>query len=227
MTITGQKIKPGLLFRSGDLFSLTAEDVKHLESIRLALIIDLRATREIEKRPDKVISTVREIVHIDIHDTASDTAEHLLEKDDAAGMEQVLVHDYRRLVELHQKDFRDFLRLLATTGNLPVVYHCAAGKDRTGLATVFLLAALGVDIPTIRENYLATNEFNLTYTNKLIQKVTESGQNGAILRPLMEVRNEYLDAALEEIDQKYGGLQKFVSVTLEADVEQLRNRFLE
>ena len=223
----GRRVKPGLLYRSGDLSSLTQEDIVLLESIELALIIDFRAQREIDIRPDKTIDTVREYVHIGIYDAARDRAEYYLAENDGVGMADVLVRDYRRLVSDHQEDFRRFLHVLATTAFLPAVYHCAAGKDRTGLATVFLLAALGVDPEAIRADYLLTNEYTLPYTNRIIEKVTASGQNGAILRPLFEVRDNYLDAALGEITAIYGGLEKFVVEILMADVNALKERFLE
>lgn len=223
----GRKVKPGLLFRSGELYSLSDEDIRYLESINLALVIDFRAQREILKRPDKKISSVRDHIHIDIHDTARDTAEQFLAQNDAAGLANVLVRDYRRLVNDHQKDFSRFLHILACTEELPAVFHCAAGKDRTGLAAVFLLAALGVDIETIRHDYIATNDYTIDYTRKIIEKVITNGQNGEILRPLFEVRNEYLNAALDEIDNNFGGLYTFVRETLKADVVKLQDKFLE
>jgi protein-tyrosine phosphatase len=222
----GMKIKPGVLFRSGDLYSLSGDDIRKLEKMKLAMIIDLRAGREIDLRPDKTIATVKEIVHIDIHDAARDKAEKFLEDNDAKGLESVLIGDYVQMVDLHQADFRQFLDLVATTGNLPLVYHCAAGKDRTGMATVFLLAALGVDIRDIWVDYMATNEFTAHAADKIINKVTASGMNGGILRPLLEVREEYLRAALTEIDRKYGGLECYVENILKADSAKLKEKYL-
>jgi len=225
-TTDGRKVKSGLLFRSGDFFTLSPGDIHKLEVMKLASIIDLRARREIDRRPDKLIDSVKEIIHIDIHDAARDKAEKFLEENDAEGLETVLIHDYIRMITVHQHDFRSFLDILANTENLPLVYHCAAGKDRTGLATVFLLTALGVDLEHIREDYMATNIFTESYTQKIIRKVTESGLNGEILRPLLEVRKEYLDAALTEIERLSGGLEIFVRDVLKADIKKLREKYL-
>jgi protein-tyrosine phosphatase len=224
--IDGRKVKPGLLFRSGDFFTLSPEDIRKLEELKLAVIIDLRAKREIISRPDKTISTVKEIIHIDIHDAARDKAEKFLEENDAKGLETVLIGDYVRMVNVHQHDFRRFLGILANTNNLPLVYHCAAGKDRTGLATVFLLSALGVDMENIWKDYMVTNEYAGYYTQKIILKVTASGLNGEILRPLLEVRHEYLESALIEIDRKYYNLQNFVTDVLKADCKKLQKKYL-
>lgn len=226
VTIDGRKVRPGLLFRSGDFFSLAPEDIRKLEEMDLSAIIDFRAHREIAGRPDKPVGTVKEIIHIDIHDAARDRAEKFLEENNAAGLEKVLVHDYVRMVNNHQQDFRRFLEILANTSHLPLVYHCAAGKDRTGLATVFLLSALGVPMQHIWDDYMATNLYAESSTQKIIRKVTESGLNGEILRPLLEVRKEYLEAALNEIVHKYRNLQHFVTEVLKADCEKLQERYL-
>jgi protein-tyrosine phosphatase len=223
----GRKIRPGLLFRSGDLHSLSDDDVAKLEALGLATIVDLRASREIEKHPDRNIATVRSHIHLGIHDTAREVAEMYLAANDAAALEQVLVNDYRRMVTDHIMEFRKFLELLATTGDLPLVYHCAAGKDRTGLATVFLLTALGADYGVILEDYLATNEYNRLYIEKFLRKITETGLNGAILRPMLEVRESYLQSAINEIDRRFGGLNEYVEKYLRADIGELRVRFLQ
>ena len=127
----------------------------------------------------------------------------------------------------HAPEFSRFLRILATTSYLPMVYHCADGKDRTGLATIFLLTALGVEMNVVWQDYMATNHFSLGLTDKIIREVTASGQNGEILRPLLEVRTEYLDAALDEIRKHYDSLENYVINILKADYQALQSRFLE
>lgn len=226
-TNDGHRVRQGLLFRSGDLYSLSEEDIRKLELLKLATIIDLRAQREIDSRPDKPVSTIKESIHIGIHDAAREKAEMFLSNNDARGLETVLIGDYVRMVDLHQADFRQFLKILESTENLPLVYHCAAGKDRTGMATVFLLSALGVGMQDIWDDYMATNLFTAGYIEKIIRKVSSKGLNGDILRPLLEVRPEYLQAALDHIDQQYRGLEYYVSEILGADAPSLRNKYLD
>jgi protein-tyrosine phosphatase len=225
-TSEGHVIKSGLIFRSGDLHTLSEADQLILEKLGLAMIIDLRAPREIEARPDKRISTVKEVIHLPIHDLARETAEKYFENDDAIGLETILIEDYRRIVTGYIHEFREFFRVVSTTHNLPLVFHCTAGKDRTGLAAVFLLSALGVGLPEIWKNYLDTNFYALSMTDRIIGKVSENGKNGEILRPLLEVRKDYLNAALEQIEISYGGMETFLKTTLGVDFSLLRLRFL-
>lgn len=226
-TLDGHKLKSGIIYRSGDLHSISDEDILILEKLELALIIDLRARREIEKRPDKRISTVKEIIHIPIHDTARDAAEKYFENTDATALEILLIGDYRRMINDHIDEFRKFFHVLSSTDHFPLVFHCTAGKDRTGLATVFLLFALGVGFSDIWKDYLDTNRYALATTDKIIRKVSKNGKNGEILRPLLEVRETYLNAALEQIEMSYGNLEIFLRNALHVDFSLLRLRFLE
>jgi protein-tyrosine phosphatase len=206
---------------------LNGTDVRKLESIGLAVVIDFRSDREIKSHPSCSISTVKETLRIAIHDAARDLAMSFLEKNDAPGLEKLLVSDYRRIIRDDSPGFREFFRIMKQATEFPLVYHCAAGKDRTGIASVLFLTALGVDAETVRNDYFLSNERLKAYADKLILKVTENGMNGEILRPMMEVRPEYLDAAFNEIDQRFGGMDNYLGRILDADIELLKNKYLE
>jgi protein-tyrosine phosphatase len=222
----GHSIRRGMLFRSGDLSTLTEEDIKKLETIGLTTIVDFRAPREIDKRPDKQIGTVKEFIQIPIHDTARDMAEKYFDSNNAEGLETVLVGDYRRLITDHVPGFRKFFGIVSLTDNLPLVFHCAAGKDRTGLASMMLLFSLGVGFSAIWKDYLDSNLYTTPMMQKIIKKLTEKGKNGAILRPLLEVREAYLNAALDQIEKSYGSMDYFLQKVLHADYDLLRRRYL-
>ena len=131
------------------------------------------------------------------------------------------------MVRDHQDDLREFFRVLATTGNLPLVYHCAAGKDRTGLASYLLLIALGVSAEDARKDYFLSNEHLKPVVDKIVRKIIDAGNtNGEIIRPLMEVRTEYLDAALDEINDRYGTMDIFLTDVLHADRSALQRKYL-
>jgi protein-tyrosine phosphatase len=226
VTKNGQKIKPGLLFRSGDLHSVSDEDVAKLEEIGLATIVDFRSEREREWRPDKKIRTVRNIYHMTIPDAVRDQATEFLKRNDLSGLESLLIDEYKRMITEHRREFADLLNLIANTNDLPLVFHCAAGKDRTGLAAIFLMSALGVSIEMILEDYYSTNGYNAGYAEKMIGRIKENGYNGELMRPMLEVRKEYLDAALNEIELRYSGLTTYITKILNADIGKLKNRYL-
>lgn len=226
-TADGRSVKKGLLFRSGDFSALTDPDLRTLEAMNLKTIIDFRAQREIDKHPDRIPATVSERHFFHIHDTARDMAEKHYAAKDGAALESVLTDDYVRMVHHHKHEFGEFLNVVARTENLPLVYHCAAGKDRTGLASLFLLVALGVPADEFWADYMATNDHVAGITDRIIMKINDAGEDGDMLRPLFIVRREYLQAAIDAIDSDYQGLEHYVTKVLKADTVRLRDRFLE
>jgi protein-tyrosine phosphatase len=225
-TKDGRTVRNNLLFRSGAFDRITPADKRKLEKLGLSLIIDFRSDREVEKHPTPEFSTLKRIVRIPIVDAARDVAMEYLEKNDVEGLKTLLVRDYIRLVNNHQPEFREFFRIVAETEDLPLAFHCAAGKDRTGLAAFFLLTALGVSYEDASEDYFLTNHFGLAYADGVVKMMNENGMNGEIIRPLMEVREDYLAAALSTIHQFYGGMEPFIREVLGADVKKLRGKYL-
>lgn len=227
-TLDGRMVKYGTLYRSGDLSRLSETDIRRIEKIGIRMIIDFRSDRELINYPTPKISTVAETRRITIVDSARETAERMLQENDAHGLENILIRDYKRMVNDHQDDFREFFTILANTEQLPLMYHCAAGKDRTGLATYLLLIALGVSSEEARKDYFRSNVHLKEVLEKVIRKVREAGNpNAEIIRPLMEVRAEYLDAALEEIGNKFGTVERFLTEAIHADMEVLKEKYLQ
>ena len=223
----GRKIRKNMIYRSGNLSNLSASDILLLENAGLALVIDFRSDRELESHPTVVIPSVRKTIRIVIPDEARDQAMEYLDNNNAEGLENILVTDYRRMIRNESERFSLFFRTLENTSDLPLVYHCAAGKDRTGLATVMLLSALGVDHELVRQDYFLSNLRLRNFADKLVAKITEDGRNGEIIRPMMEVRREYLDAAIDEIEILAGSMENYLTDVLLVDSELLKSKYLE
>ena len=227
LTAGGKRFRKNLVYRSGSLNKLSPGDIGRLQDIGLATVIDFRSDREVESYPSEIIPSVKQTFRITIADEARDRAMELLDRNDAMGLEQILVTDYRRMIRNDSGRFAEFFRVLEQAGDLPLVYHCAAGKDRTGIATVLLLSALGVETDIIMRDYFLSNERLESFINKLITKICEQGKNGEIIRPMMEVRPEYLRAALDEIETSFGGIENYLGSVLKADTGLLRAKYLE
>lgn len=223
----GRRFRRNMVYRSGGLSNLNREEVRILEEMGLLTVIDFRSDRELKSYPTVAVSTVKNSYRLVIEDIAREEAELLLSKNDAKGMDSVLVKDYRRMVKHDSGTFAAFIKVLQEENGFPLVYHCAAGKDRTGLATFFFLSALGIDREVIMQDYFMSNIRLKSFAQKFVDKLSEKGYNGEIVRPMMEVRPEYILAALEEIDEVYGGMEEYVTRVLGADRELLKNKFLE
>ncbi|HZX62142.1 MAG TPA: tyrosine-protein phosphatase [Bacteroidales bacterium] len=227
LTNDGKRISPGLLYRSGDLHSITDEDLKTLTQLGLAMIIDFRSPREIEKRPNREIPGVKEVKHLPIYDAPRDLAARYVEESNEEGLKQLLIGEYERIILHYTAEYRQFLHEVVHNPNVPLVFHCSAGKDRTGLATIFLLTALGVGKEEILEDYFRTNIFAQAHAHEIIGILNNDGHNGELMRPMLEVRQEYLDAAFLVIHKRYSNLENFVFDELAANPELLQERYLE
>jgi protein-tyrosine phosphatase len=226
-TKEGKMTRPGLLYRSGDLHSISDEDLKTLTRLGIAMIIDFRSPREFEKRPNREIPGVKEIKHFPIYDAPRDLAAKYVEENNEAGLKQLLIDEYERIILHYTAEYRQFLYETAHNPNVPLVFQCSAGKDRTGLAAIFLLTALGVGMDEILEDYFRTNIFAQAHACEIIGILNHDGHNGELMRPMLEVRQEYLDAAFLSIRERYGSLENYVFGELAAEPELLQSRYLE
>jgi protein-tyrosine phosphatase len=226
-SLDGRKLRRNILFRSGDLHSVSDEDVEKMNRLGLAMIIDFRSPREREKRPHRTIPSVKEVVHLPIFDAPRDLAAKYVGEGNGEGLGKLLVDEYRRIVITYIPEYRQFMHEMAHNPNLPAVFQCSAGKDRTGLAAIFLLTALGVGMKEILHDYFLTNIYAQAHAREIISILNNDGHDGELMRPMLEVRQEYLDAGFETINAKFGSLENYVFEELGAEREKLRSRFLE
>ncbi len=115
--------------------------------------------------------------------------------------------------------------MIVTPGELPLLFHCTAGKDRTGWLAAVVLTALDVDRDTIVADYLRTHELNAVGRDYTMTTMASRIDQPEILLPLLEVRLEYLEAAFLEADRCYGGMDGYLREGLgltEDDLERLR-----
>lgn len=146
----GRRTKWRTLFRADGLYRLGDDDLVHLCDLQLHSVIDLRTDRE---RSERGVFPVQRLPvqthHFSILDvTWTDTETPPL--DDAV---EFLVWGYREMLEIGASRFVEALELLSRKDVLPAVFHCAAGKDRTGILAALVLSSLGVDDEIICADY--------------------------------------------------------------------------
>jgi protein-tyrosine phosphatase len=108
-------------------------------------------------------------------------------------------------------------------------FHCTTGKDRTGWAAAALLTLLGVPKDQVVEDYLRSNDYILPAYQKVIDAFVAGGGDPAIPRAILGVKEEYLDAAFDEMQTKYGTIEGYFSDGLGIDAAQqqaLRDLYL-
>ena len=237
-TADGRIIKSGLLFRSGLLYPATENDLKLLESLGLVTVIDFRASEEKIKSPDPVLTGAK-YYHFPVD--SDENNDPGLRRDDEAEKQLIdiiiekVVEDpdfsagymcetYRRLVVSSRSTeyYAEFVKLLIESEG-PVLWHCTAGKDRAGFASVIAEKLLGVSDEDIMRDYLYTNECLVEDTARIIsmlrEKITDEKAERAV-RELFAADERYLRALLEAMNEKYGGWDGYFEKGLEVDGRQ-------
>ena len=212
----GKTVRWGLVYRSGDLHTLSDGDVEELRRRGIATVVDFRTDREREDEPHRLPATVRHVADLPITPGNLPDFETLTDKEAA----DILVRVNRELVTEARPQYRAFFRELADPANLPLLFNCSAGKDRTGLAAALFLSSLGVDRETVFGDYLLSA---VHLRDKYQSQIDENPG----LAPLYTVRREYLQAAFDEIDSRYGGTEAYLREQLGVDVELMRRLYTE
>lgn len=228
-TLDGRTVRHGVLYRANALNRLSPTDVASVASLGLVCVIDFRHQREIELvGPDRLPEPAPRLVALPLFDPdhdvftsvnavvrglAGDEAlAHLRADADTGGARVMMIELYRRFV--HSPEIRavfaSAMRLVADPAQLPLLFHCTAGKDRTGWLAACILSALNVDRETIMADYLRTTELNTGSRDYMLSTVTGKISDPAVILPLLEARAEYLEAGFDEADQRYGGMEAYL-----------------
>ena len=138
---------------------------------------------------------------------------------------------YRQLISLSsaKKSYRKLFLALGDQKQLPALFHCTGGKDRTGWAAAAFLTLLGVPRETVMEDYLQSNEYTIPKNQKVIDAFVKGGGDPSIPLAIFGVKKEYLEAAFDEMETKYGTIEKYFSEGLGIDAQQqkaLRDLYL-
>lgn len=207
----GQHTRWRRLFRSDHLAGLSARDHATLQALGVRRSFDFRGVHERRAQAYALPGLVQH--HLAIEPTVAQQMQALL----ASGhtltptrMVALMEELYRRLVDDEPAAFaRWFGHLLAE--DTPAVFHCTAGKDRTGLAAALLLRALGVPQAVVEGDYLLTNHH---YQRP---DMAGSGVPDEALAVLWSVRPSFLHAALSRIAEAHGGLDAYLATRLGVD----------
>lgn len=242
-TDDGKQVKSGLLFRSGVLHHLSDADYRKIDALGISTVMDFRATDERQSEPTQWRAGDIEMRTWDYamtmgegDDVLSAFANPNLSGEDA---EALMAELYRQMVEQQRPHYAAMFDELTQSAE-PLLFHCTAGKDRTGIAAALVLTALGVDRDTVIADYTLSEAIAglPEYQNAapaLDEGTDESYAFLANLPPaaldaLMGTRAGYLEAALDEMTQRAGSVDAYIRDELgvsEQELQQLRANYLE
>ena len=238
-TKDGRKVKRGILFRSDSLSTLTEADVSTLQELGLAVVTDFRSDNERAEAPSRLPEQSSELKYqtLAINNPALDVAD--LGKKVFSGQlsEQELVALTSRESYIYNSEIRrewgNWISSLSDPEGLPHLFHCTAGKDRTGFAAALVLLVLGVQHEQIMDDFLLSNHYlaeKIDLGVERIQSASEKPLKEAVLRDVLGVTATSLEGAIKAMEDRYGSVDAYIEHGLGVDPEtrqQLQNLLLE
>lgn len=220
--VDGRTLKEGKFYRSGHLHKLKKKSFDELEKLGIKEIIDLRNSKEIAQKPDHLPSDIVYKNYSAFEDEGDqlDQAKKLVLKGkvDGSDADKRMLEFYRDYVKENPEIIRKIVTEILDSDR-PILYHCTAGKDRTGITTALILTILKFDKETIYNDYLLSNN----YRKKLVDKRLNLATHLHFLYPKMDVKVleklswveiDYLDAAFNEINKEYGSIDNYIQKVL-------------
>lgn len=233
----GKKTKWHKIYRSDSLSSLSPEDQAKLTQMKVKIDCDLRSTHEQLIAPDKRWDNVEVF---DCHVYAEDGSGELIEENHPLykfihhipKAKGYLGQIYQNVLLSRegQNAFRQvFKKLLTLPKDQSLVYHCSAGKDRTGMMTALILTGLGVDDETIARDYLLTNQL---YSFGLRKQIPSDSEMSKLVNQMNITAGEgqAIKGITETLRKGFGGFETYFTEILgftNDDLEKLRNLYLE
>lgn len=225
-TASGVRVRPGRLFRSAHHASVSDADLERLAGYGIGTVVDLRRPVERKRQPSRRpsgfdgvviesdLDAVGEAPHITFLKTADLTPE---------SGRRFMTATYRKMpfAPSHLEVFGAYFRALAHSDR-PVLIHCAAGKDRTGLLAALTHHLLGVGREELVEDFLLTNvavdlEARAPAIGEQLRAMTGRPAAHDAVVAFMGVEPAYLDAAIEAIEDRHGSIDGYLEQALGID----------
>jgi protein-tyrosine phosphatase len=220
-TVDKRVVCTGMVFRSGALHALTDADHERLRTLGVRVAVDLRPPEEQAAEPTN--APFLHIVPVPLM-----RGERTSDPSALANGDGYLRDRYTEIVLDRASDIGTIFRWLARDNGLPAVIHCAAGKDRTGVVSAVLLLALGVDEPTVLDDYELTSEYAAaTRVEELTSKLSGAGLPPAVVAGLLGTSRSALAKAIAALREEHGTVDDYLVAAAglsHADLTRLRRR---
>jgi len=237
-TRDGRRVLPGRLLRSGHLGRATPADIETLGRFGLRKIFDFRTANDIASDGEDRLPTGAESIRLPMPDPAGGRGiRQIIEESSPTDLEAhfgdgraeaMMRESAAGLVRERREPYGVFLRQLAETSGTPALFHCSAGKDRAGWAGSVVLLTLGVSEDEVIEQYLLSNRAAEEIVDS--QRTHDREIWADVLRPLIEVRTEYIEASFTAVREEWGDFDGYLEVGLgigDAEREAIRENLLD
>ncbi len=220
-TIDGKNVVSGKIYRADSLAKLTEKDIDALKSLGINVVIDLRYSNETENE----INPLNNLDGFEYYNVS--LLDGVFSNDLKGGFPPSLEEMYIQLVDEAKDLLIEVLRIIIKSSDKKIVYHCTAGKDRTGVITVLLLLLAGVSKEEIINDYSLTYGYIKDSVEKMIENAVKTGI--VLPRFLFKSDRESMIEFLDYFTKKYGDVEKYllqVSMKKE-EILELKNILIE
>ena len=237
-TADGRQVKWGVLYRAGTFAESSRADLQGLQHLNIETLIDFRSTAEKASEPNHLSDPIGfEVVEIPtLDDGNAAMVEEItgrIETGDFEGFDPntLMLDANRQFASTFTPQFRQFIQAILKDNGAPVVWHCSAGKDRTGFASAILLRILGVPQDVVMQDYMASKENALEARRSqlMLLRLFKGDEAADKLSVMLGVEEDWLAAAFVQIDATWGSFDNYVYQGLQlsdADIAQLKAALL-
>jgi protein-tyrosine phosphatase len=236
-TQNGTWVAHNRLLRAGELVALSTEEKQILtQDYALSQIADFRSDSEVEKEPDDIFPGTQ-YHHLDILKnmmSANTGKDELIKVRSPEIVEGYMQEAYAIFItdECAREQYRKFIEILLNMETGSCLFHCYAGKDRTGMGAAIILTLLGVSREEIIKDYLLTNSSREKANELLFAQVrAQGGDENAIecMKVTMTVRESFMSKAFSTAQDLYGSFEGYLRDALfvtDAEIRQLKSLYL-
>lgn len=221
-TVNGKQVKKGIIYRAAALNNLTPNDLQKIDDLDIKYYFDFRGPFEVATAPDKMTSN---IIRISLPSGSENIGDSNYQKNlqNMLKTDSFMSHFYTDLSPFKLRYQPLFDSLLNFKGNRNLVFHCTAGKDRTGIAAALILYALGVDKETIYDDYEATNYYRrnenikAAYGMQLMYKVDKQIANN-----MLDANRNYIKSTFNQIEKDFGSIDNYLSKVMGVNEQKIK-----
>ena len=224
LTSDMETVRWGQIIRSDKLSRLTDNDFRKLEEMGVKTVIDLRTNKENKQSPTVWKGdNPPEFFHFPVGDVNNDwfrSQRSMMRKNrftQEKSMEH-MVEGYQMIADEGTSSYQQLMEVVLDESNWPILIHCTAGKDRSGVAIALILEAMGVERETIMEEYLLTNKISrveekAAYLAKESKKASMGNRSpsASAWLPIVGVDAQMLEAFYASVDEDYGSMDAFLT----------------
>ncbi|KAF8592198.1 hypothetical protein K439DRAFT_1643807 [Ramaria rubella] len=227
-TQVGQFTRPNFMFRAGEISAITATGKIQIEQLGIKKVFDLRSNTELDKfgTPIPELNSTAEVLHVPVFKTEDYSPEMIARRYKlyASGKIESFMVLYSQILDNGIMAFSTIFKHIRDHPDEAFLFHCTAGKDRTGVLAALILKLAGVDNEVIAEDYALTRVGREPQSAVIMARLAKEpifAENKDAAFSMLSSRHETMTAFLDLLEEKYGGVERYLAERLEFRAEDI------